>query len=207
MSSRLRINDSPTPITQTAIVGGKRQVIWHCPIHLTWRNMLDRGSGGLSRRPSYNDVTVAAEWYTFSTFKAWHDQNYTDGLHLDKDLKVLGNTEYGPETCLYVSTRVNGFLVSCLKPRVDHPVGVFLRKDVFRSKPYSCQVWVEGRQKMLGAYSTAQEAHAKWQAIKATEALRLASEECNVEVRWSLIRLAERLISDIESNQETIIRK
>lgn len=206
MSNLLKINDSPTPIERTAIVDGKRRTVWRCPIHITWRNMLLRGDG-LESRPSYNDVSVVAEWYRFSVFKAWHDKNYLPGLHLDKDLKVLGNTIYGPDTCMYVSTRVNGFLVSCLKPRTEHPVGAFLRKDVFRTKPYTCQIWVEGRQRMIGAYTTAAEAHAKWQEVKATEALRIASDESNIEVRWALIRLAERLISDIETNQETIIRK
>ena len=33
------------------------------------------------------------------------------GKVLDKDLKVTGNKIYSPETCLFISPKVNGYLI------------------------------------------------------------------------------------------------
>ncbi len=59
------------------------------------------------RRPSYIDCTVCDEWHNFQNFACWFDENYINGQHLDKDIKIDGNRVYSPSTCLFVSKTDN----------------------------------------------------------------------------------------------------
>ena len=57
---------------------------------------------------AYNkDCTVVEEWFNFQNFAEWFYKNYKEGFDLDKDLKVWGNTEYGPNTCAFVDPKIN----------------------------------------------------------------------------------------------------
>lgn len=52
-------------------------------------------------------VHVCDEWLYFSNFKKWFDENYVDGLCIDKDIKNIldenGNRYYSPESCIFVT--------------------------------------------------------------------------------------------------------
>lgn len=55
-------------------------------------------------------ITVCEEWYNYQNFAEWcHAQDgfWKDGYHLDKDLKVEGNTIYSPLTCQFIPREVN----------------------------------------------------------------------------------------------------
>ena len=57
---------------------------------------------------AYNrGCTVAKEWFNFQNFAEWFYENYQEGFDLDKDLKVWGNTVYGPDTCAFVNPTIN----------------------------------------------------------------------------------------------------
>ena len=58
-------------------------------------------------KPTYKKCTVHSDWHNYQDFAGWYYKNYVEGYDLDKDLKVWGNTEYGPETCTFVSTKLN----------------------------------------------------------------------------------------------------
>ena len=68
------------------------------------------------------ESTICPEWLNFSTFcndlkqivnyEEWyaHQRDYPDQrsiYHFDKDLKVFGNTVYGPDTCLFITEADN----------------------------------------------------------------------------------------------------
>ena len=71
-----------------------------------WRNMISRCY--LAQNTSaYFGVTVCVEWLRFSVFKAWYDDNYKDGMELDKD--IIGNgLVYSPDHCVFVPKSING---------------------------------------------------------------------------------------------------
>lgn len=90
------INDADYKYRLTETIGGKTRIIWQCPIHSTWKDLMRRcfSSKLKELRPHYNDVTVCDEWLRFSNFKSWIDtyNSYydVDGnlLQLDKDLLI-----------------------------------------------------------------------------------------------------------------------
>lgn len=47
-----------------------------------------------------------------------------EGNHLDKDILVEGNKVYSPETCVFISAKLNTFLSDGLAKRGKYPVGV-----------------------------------------------------------------------------------
>ncbi len=75
----------------------------------TWKSMIRRCYSGKQqeRQPTYIDCTVCPEWHNYQVFAEWFDKNYIEGFQLDKDIKIEGNKVYSPQTCLFVSSRVN----------------------------------------------------------------------------------------------------
>ena len=60
--------------------------------------------------------TVNEEWKYFQNFAKWYQEQQKRGMgnahihwHVDKDILISGNLEYGPETCCFVPDDVNTF--------------------------------------------------------------------------------------------------
>ena len=103
----------------------------------TWKGMLERcyDSKCQSKHPTYIGCTVAHEWLYFSNFKKWFDQNYREGMHLDKDILIEGNKVYAAETCRFVPPHVNNLLNDNRNSRGDLPLGVKAKKpDITKRK-------------------------------------------------------------------------
>lgn len=64
------------------------------------------------------------EWHSLKAFKKWHDNNFIEGFHLDKDILVEGNKVYSPETCVYVTPLLNSIFVDNGVSRSGYPTGV-----------------------------------------------------------------------------------
>ena len=62
------INDSPYNVTTS--INGKRKI---CPAYRTWVDMLSRGYCGTLKKkhPTYDGISVCAEWHNFMTFRSW----------------------------------------------------------------------------------------------------------------------------------------
>ena len=75
----------------------------------TWVGMLERCYSDKchQQHPTYTDCIVTPEWHNFRNFEKWFNENYSHGLHIDKDVKVKGNRVYGPNTCSFVSQAEN----------------------------------------------------------------------------------------------------
>lgn len=112
-------NDAPYMIEYRT---GDRRV--PCPFYKKWAAILERCYAGRGRYPSYEDCRVCDEWLTFSAFKAWAEQQPWQGREIDKDLKVLGNRIYSPETCLFVPKLVNSVILDNASRRGALPRGV-----------------------------------------------------------------------------------
>lgn len=76
-----------------------------------WQSMLLRCYSDSYREqyPTYIGCTVIEEWHNFQNFHIWFKDNYVDGYHLDKDLKVYGNKEYSKHSCTFVPNKINTF--------------------------------------------------------------------------------------------------
>ena len=92
----------------------------------SWSNMLERCylPRRLNEYPTYRDCFVCNEWHNFQTFAAWHKENYIEGYHLDKDIKVDGNKIYSPDTCLFVSPIDNNEKAQSKEYVFTNPKGV-----------------------------------------------------------------------------------
>ena len=60
-----------------------------------------------AKYPTYKECSVGKEWLNFQAFAEWFYNNYTDGLHLDKDIIKKGNKIYCPEFCKFVTHTEN----------------------------------------------------------------------------------------------------
>lgn len=169
--------DYPTRIQEYIIdESGKRKriTVWRCPIYTMWSNMLQRCYSLTTKewQQSYIGCTVVEDWHRFSTFRSWVLQQDWEGKQLDKDLLVLGNKEYGPETCIFLTKKVNAFL------RINSKSGLpGATWDSNRNKWFSSCNGLDNKTIGLGRYGTEQEAHIEWVKCK----IRLSEELAVVE--------------------------
>lgn len=79
--------------------------------YLCWSDMFKRcyNENWIEKHPTYVETEVCDEWLKFSNFLKWHQENYVEGWHLDKDLLGDGKI-YSPETCCFIPAYINKFL-------------------------------------------------------------------------------------------------
>lgn len=152
-----------------------KKTIWFCPFYQKWKDMLKRCySENYQRKYStYKGCTVCNEWLTFSNFKAWMETQDWQGNQLDKDILFEGNKLYSPETCVFVDSSVNSFLLDCAARRGEYPIGVHWDK---RINKYVAQVRVNNKRKHLGCFNDPNDAHLTWLKAK-QEALLILIED------------------------------
>ena len=88
-----------------------------------------------------------------TNFSIWYDTNFIPGWELDKDIRIKGNRQYSPSTCMFVPKEINCLLVNSKAARGKYPQGV----PIHRNK-YSACINIEGKRKWLGSYDTAEQA-------------------------------------------------
>lgn len=123
-----------------------------------WYSMLQRcyDEKFQTKQPTYIDCSVTKEWHNYSVFKAWYDENYVEGYQLDKDIKVKGSRVYSPDTCLFVSSKLNNLLTNIQSDNSSGYIGVCYNKPL---KRYVARIRsVEGNI-FLGYATTASEAY------------------------------------------------
>lgn len=93
--------------------------------YLCWSDMFKRcyNENWLEKHSTYSEAEVCDGWLKFSNFLKWHQENYIEGWHLDKDLLGDGKL-YSPETCCFIPAYINKFLTK-------RASGVSKRGDVF----------------------------------------------------------------------------
>lgn len=170
---------------------------WMCPYYARWHSMMGRCySKPLHKtHAKYSDCEVCDEWIYFSKFKAWMQTQEYEGLELDKDLLVKGNRIYSPETCMFVTPQVNGFIKETKKTRGNLPIGVTL-DNKYKLPRYKamCSNPFTKKQEYLGVFSSPYEAHAAWLAKKLEHAYALAAIQTDQRVAIALIERYENYI-------------
>lgn len=157
-----------------------------CPYYRAWTGMIVRcySEKEQLRYPSYKDCTMIPEWLYFSEFKKWMESQDWLGKQLDKDLLVKDNKLYSPQTCVFLSPRLNTFLLDRKNGRGLFPLGVHYRPKL--NKFVSQCSNGNGSEEYLGVYSTAEEAHEAWRAFKHKMACEYADQQTDSRVEEAL---------------------
>lgn len=148
-----------------------------------WTNMLRRCYSDECQKahPTYKGCSVCEEWYNYSNFKNWYDENYYEiegeRMDLDKDILVKGNKIYSPDTCVFVTQNINKLFVKCNKARGELPIGVYFNKHAKKFMAY-CSVLINGKrqQKGLGLYNNIEEAFNAYKQFKEAYIKQIAEE-------------------------------
>lgn len=157
-----------------------------CPYYKLWTSMLQRcySSALHLRYPTYVGCSVTPEWHHLSAFMEWVQQQGWQGKELDKDLLMPGNKVYGPDTCVFVSGQVNGFLKDRPRSHSRYGLGVVYQP---RTGKYEAQCKQLGNGRVhLGTFNTPEEAHEAWRAEKHRLALLLADQQTDPRVAAAL---------------------
>lgn len=164
------VNDADYYVTKESVVDGKRVTIWRCPYYIRWCAMLGRcySKKYHERQPTYKGCTVCEEWKYFSNFREWMEQRNWQDRDLDKDFLSEGNKIYGPDTCVFIPSKMNAFIIASSRAKGLYPIGVrYMNKSKGmineRAKPYRSVIRDQiGGRINLGCYSTPEEAHQRY---------------------------------------------
>ena len=130
-----------------------------------------------SKEPTYEGCFVCDEWLHFSCFYEWFNAHYKEGFYIDKDLRVIGNKVYSPETCEFVPRRINNILGG---RNINHyntfglPVGV---TPTTGTNTFSAALSINGKRTHIGVYGTPEEAFAAYKKVREEYIKDVAKEE------------------------------
>ena len=142
-------------------------------VYMCWKHMIERcyiEKHKNLHQSYYGICTICDEWLNFQTFADWYTEReyeVNERLHLDKDIKNVGNTHYSPENCLLVPQRINE-LFTCRRNSSGLPTGV---KPSGTGKYISCY-----NGKHLGTFFTIEDAFRKYAARKEEVIKEVANE-------------------------------
>jgi hypothetical protein len=119
--------------------------------------------------PEYIDCEICEEWYNFSNFKLWYDENVLPWkslgieVDIDKDILFKGNKVYSPDTVSLVPKIINKLFISSDSSKSDLPLGVWQEKD---KNKYRAGMNLMGDKIKLGTFDTVEEAFARYKEYK-----------------------------------------
>lgn len=128
---------------------------------------------------NYVDCTVADEWHNYQNFARWYEDNYpSDGgrYEVDKDLLFSGNKVYSPSTCVFVTSKINSFMLGGRKGSCM--LGVYKHGKRFRA---ACSR--VGHNNYLGTFDTEGESHNVWKSCKLDQLLIMKPELDRLDTR------------------------
>lgn len=177
---------------------------WECPYFKRWVKVLTRcySEKYQEKHPAYKGCSVCEEWLTFSNFKRWMEKQDWEGKQLDKDILHKGGVKvYSPETCCFVSSMVNNFMLTRSNDRGEHPLGVSRGRT---SVSYSAQCGCDGVQVQLGSYKDALIAHRAWQKTKIAHGRDLINRQDDDRVIEGLTIVVDRIERSYNLREETL---
>lgn len=182
------VNDLDYPATKAVKLDGKLKIIWQCPYHRKWVEMLKHcySEKFLLIRPSYKGCSTEESWKRLSVFKLWMENQDWEGKCLDKDLLFPGNKVYGPDTCLLIDKKVNSFLTERKTSIGSWPVGVDFHKASGKYQALGLDV-ITGKRRHLGLFIDPDDAHQAWLYYKLEQAKILASQQTDERVAKALV--------------------
>lgn len=165
-------------------------------IYKMWCNMLYRCYDEKFKvnQPTYKDAIVCNEWHDFRNFREWVlTQDYKD-KELDKDILTYDCKIYSPETCVFISKKINQLLVFAYNSKGKMKTGVTKHQGKYLSQ--ASYGYGKGERKYLGVYDTENEAHEAYIRFKSGYIKELAENEPD-RIKNGLIVHADRLMNSI----------
>ena len=202
------VNDANYTVTGYSEVDGKLKQTWRCPYYKVWTNMLKRCYCPKYQvtMPTYKAATVDPEWFSFTAFKSWMEEQVWEGLELDKDILSAGGKVYSKETCCFVPRRINSILLINPETRGPYPLGVSLTPS---GKYQAVCKDVSAKAKGLGTFYTEMQSHSAWQMFKSKVIQEVAGaylkEVYGREgVYTNLMNIANKLVDESKQGKETV---
>lgn len=137
--------------------------------YLRWHDMMNRcyNEKFLEKNPQYRECEVCEEWWNFTNFEKWYNDNWyvidDETIDLDKDILFKGNKEYSPNTCCIVPHVINTLFLTRKNSRGNLPIGISFDKD--KNKYRACMSYY-GVQIKIGKFDTAEEAFNRYKEYK-----------------------------------------
>ncbi len=181
------INDCKK-VTELVVVDGVEKRVKD-PHYVKWADLLKRcaplKTGEI--RPK-----LCKEWVKYSGFLAWSIQYEISSYYLNIDILADGSWVVSPETVTFLSPETHFFFKFPRSKFSSLPYGV----SVCEGGRYRASMSIRGKQRNLGRYETAREAHKAWQKAKADHALVLAQDHPDLKVKKALMNIADKFMSD-----------
>ena len=171
------INDAPYKVRNNGLI---------CPYYTVWATMIQR-----CYKPwkGWEECVVCKEWHYFMAFRKWMKSQDWKNKYLDKDILVLGNKEYGPNNCIFVSQYINALFQHTNNRNL--PKGIHWYKP---TKKYMVNCHVKsGVNKFLGYYSSLEEANEVYVKVKTQILDEVVKDMTDVRVIDGLYRRLEQL--------------
>ncbi len=147
-----------------------------------WQKMIYRCTEKFQTKyPTYLGTTCSENFKSYTFFYEWCQEQIGFGRvdergkiwHLDKDILVRGNKIYSEETCVFIPSRINTFLIKRDSKRGEMCIGVYRSKrGGFIAQ---CNKGT-GRQVYLGCYDTEEKAFQSYKLFKENLAIILAAD-------------------------------
>lgn len=178
-----------TNYTVNPVVNGKRVT---CPYYQCWVSMIHRcySKSFLKLNANYQGCTIVDEWSLFSNFKEWMVKQDWKGKALDKDLLVIGNKVYGPETCMFVDQRVNSFLTG------SHSVSKGVSLTTCNKYMARC-CDLTGDNEYLGVFESETSAKNAYLLRKSEHCKTLSEQFTCIKVKEALLRWKSKFESEV----------
>lgn len=174
------------------------------PVYKSWVGMFERcyDAKYQARCPTYKGCTVHPEWHNFQNYAKWHlnHECYGLGYEIDKDILVLGNKVYSPDTCTLVPSNVNKVAVIRSSPLGLRNTGIIKRKSLDR---FLVRMNINGKTEVLGYFETEQEAHLAFINKKA-ERVRDVAQEYRKTLDDKTLDALEFLAQQIEQGKHYV---
>lgn len=203
------INDLGYEVGGRTIVDGLSKFKVTCPFYVKWQSMINRAHNPKYKQnqKTYEEVIISEDWRYASKFKAWMETQDWEGYHLDKDILVPGNKEYGPNFCCFVPQYINNLITQRAALRGEYPIGVHYNEA---RNPYKATCH-DGHSKVyLGRFSNPIDAHKAWQVAKpiailaGIEKWRISSrKQPRSDVVEALSDRARKITEDLLNNRIT----
>ncbi len=161
-------------------------------------------------RPTYAGCYVVPEWHNYQVFAKWYTSqpNYGKGYHLDKDLTVIGNKAYGPDTCYLIPEEVNQLFTGSNK-KSPYSMGVHWcdNKKKFIAQCQTGELTAKGgsKQTYLGAFDSEVEASNAYKLRKSSRIREVANRfrlEISETIYANLLELADKLEREATSKND-----
>lgn len=133
-----------------------------CPYYKVWYRMIRRCY--YKPKDIYRGCCVNPNWLLFSNFKLWMESRSWEFKYLDKDIIKLNNKEYGPNTCCFVSAKVNSLFPKSFK-QTKLPIGTDLNLRTNKYRAHCSDN--KSNQIFLGYFESMQEASKAYIKAKA----------------------------------------